>query len=114
MTDRGLQMLMKAAKDIEEAEAVIVAASNDTWDIDELTRLEEAHLQLDGLLTALIKAQEISDDADFAVAAVNLKLLAAELQSDEAGIKKIVGNIATAAQIVGYAIQAAELVAKAL
>jgi len=97
---------------IRSAEQLLVQASRATSDPATLTKISIEYNQLDSFLSQLLRAQAISDDAEFSNATAALKNQASMLDADEQDIKKIIDNVATAAKIVGYIAEAMTIIAK--
>jgi len=105
------QTLLDAVTAIRSAEQLLMQASRATSDPGTLTKISIEYNQLDSFLSQLLQAQAIADDASFVLATAALKRQATTLQADENDIKKIVADVNTAAQIVGYITQALALIA---
>lgn len=110
-TDAQRQTLLNAVSLLRAAEQLLVQAGRDTSDPTTLMKITNEYNQLDSYLSQLLHAQAIADDAAFASATAALKQQASTLQTEEDDIKKIVADVGTAAQIVGYIAQALSFVA---
>jgi negative regulator of replication initiation len=86
-----------------------IQTSNDTLTAVKLTH---EYNNLDSYLSELLHAQNAADDATFANATDALKSRTDGLQADEAAIKKIIADVATAGKVVGYITQALGFIAK--
>ncbi len=82
--------------------------------IDTLTAIKLTHEynNLDSYLSELLHAQNAADDATFANATQALQSRTSGLQADEAAIKAIIADVATAGKVVGYITKALALIAK--
>lgn len=105
------QTLLNAVSLIRSAEQLLLQASRASSDPATLTKISIEYNQLDSFLSQIIHAQAIADDASFTAAVGALKQQATVLETEEADIKKIVTDVGTAAQIVGYLAQAATFIA---
>jgi len=103
--------LLNTVASIRAAELLLLQASRASSDPVTLIKINTEYSHLDSLLSQLLHAQAIADDADFANAVTALKQQAAGLQVEEDDIKKIVANVAAAAEVAGYMAQAASLIA---
>jgi negative regulator of replication initiation len=86
-----------------------IQASNDTLTAIKLTH---EYNNLDSYLSELLHAQNAADDATFAKATETLKTRSGGLQADEAAIKKIIADVATAAKVIAYITKALGFIAK--
>jgi hypothetical protein len=97
---------------IRAAENVLtdqIQASNDTLTAIKLTH---EYNNLDSYLSELLHAQNAADDSTFSNATDALKSRTNGLQADEAAIKKIITDVATAGKVIGSITQALALIAK--
>ncbi len=106
------QTLADSIDSIRSAELLLKQESRATSDPTISQNLSEAYNLLDALLSQLLNAQAISDDAEFSKAIPALKQQAAMLKAKEDEIKKLVSRVGTAAQIAGYVAQALALIFK--
>jgi len=105
------QSLLDAVGQIRSAEQLLLTQSRNTTDPATLIQLNTEYSHLDSYLSQILHAQAISDDAEFDNATAALKQQAATLSADEAAIKKIVGDVATAGKIAGYIAKALQIIA---
>jgi hypothetical protein len=110
--DTPRQILLKAVTPIRSAEQLLVESSRATSDPAKLTKISLEYNHLDSFLTQLLHTQAIADDAAFTAATAALKQQATALQTKEEDIKKIVDDVHTATQIVGYMAQVLAFVEK--
>jgi gamma-glutamyl phosphate reductase len=106
------QILLTAVMSIRSAEQLLVQASRATSDPATLTKISIEYNQLDSFLSQLLRAQAISDDAEFNNATAALREQASILDAEEKDIKNIVNDVAIAAKIVGYITEAMTIIAK--
>lgn len=109
--DAQKQNLLNAVSLIRASEQLLMQESRNSTDANTSIKINTEFQNLDSILSQLLHAQAIADDADFANAAAALKQLSSTLQIDQAQIQQIVTDVGTAAQIVGFLTQAAGLVA---
>ena len=105
------QKLIQIVSSIRSAEALLIQASRQTSDASKLIQINTEYTALDSYLSQVLHTLAILDDALFDIATKALKQQAAILQQEEESIKKIVDDIALAAQIAGYLAQAAAIAA---
>ena len=105
------QNLVNAVSLIRAAEQMFVEASRASTDANRSIQINTEYQHLDSLLSQLIQAQAIADDADFQSATAALKQQATALQAEQAQIQAIVNDVAIAAKIAGFLAQAASFLA---
>jgi negative regulator of replication initiation len=104
--------LTSAIDNIRAAEDLLKQQINAASDSLSAIKLTNEFNNLDSFLSELLHAQNSADDASFADATTALQSHAAGLQADEATIKKIVGGVTIAADIISYITQALAFIAK--
>ena len=80
-------------------------------DLQKANALSDVSRKIDDLATALLQAKYAANDALFQQATVDLNNRANDLKAQEDKIKQIVADVGTAAQILGYIVQAATFIA---
>jgi negative regulator of replication initiation len=98
-----------AIRNAENALTDQIQASTETLTAIKLTH---EYNNLDSYLSELLHAQNAADDVTFANATEALQARADGLQADEAAIKAIIADVATAGKVVSYIAQALALIAK--
>ena len=101
-----------AITSIRSAENILTQQIRVEEDTLTAIKLTNEFTNLESILSQLLHAQNSADDASFAAATASLKTGADVLQADEAIIKKIIGDVATAAKLIGYITQALTFIAK--
>lgn len=109
--DTQRQTLASAVAMIRAAEQALLQAGQNSTDAVELGKINLQYSHLDSLMSQLLHAQAVADDTAFAATTAALKQQAATLQAQEDAIKKIISDVALAAQIIGYITQAAGFIA---
>jgi hypothetical protein len=110
-TDAQKQSLLNAVSLIRASEQLLMQASRNSTDVNTSIKINTEFQHLDSILSQLLHAQAIADDADFVNATVALKQQSSALQTEEAQILKVVTDVGIAAQIAGFLTQAASFVA---
>src|SRR5665647_1660894 len=100
------QDLIDAISQIRFAEQLLLTESRSTSDTAKLIQINIEYTHLDSYLSQILHAQALADDTEFGNATAALKEQASALAIDQAGIGKIVGDVAIAGKIVGYITQA--------
>jgi predicted nucleic acid-binding Zn-ribbon protein len=106
------QSITSAIAQIKAAEDALQTAINNTGDPDALNALQQQYQVLNTRNNLLLQAQVAADDATYTTITTTLKTEAATVQAQEAKIKQLIADVATAAKIIGYIAQAASLIAK--
>ena len=97
---------------IRSAQNLLQQQINDADDTLMGIQLTNEYRSLDTNLTLLLHALNVTDDAIFSAAASTLKSETSGLQKNEATIKDIIEDEATATKVVGYIEQAIGFIAK--
>jgi hypothetical protein len=105
------QAISNAIASIRAAENVLLNQGRLTTDPLVAAKISNEYNSLDSVLTQLIQAQVISDDATFQRAATALQQESAVLNAQANAISQIIKDVGTAAQIAGYITQAATALA---
>jgi negative regulator of replication initiation len=98
-----------AIRDAENLLTDQIQASTDTLTAIKLTH---QYSNLDSYLSELLHIQNAADDASFTNATQALQARSDGLKADEATIKAIVADVATAGKVIGYIAQALAFIAK--
>jgi hypothetical protein len=106
------QAISNAIASIRTAENALLIQGRLTSDPLVATKISNEYNSLDSVLTQLIQAHVISDDATFQQAATALRQESAALNAQAQAISQVVKDIGSAAQIAGYIVQAAGALAK--
>jgi ABC-type phosphate transport system auxiliary subunit len=104
--------IAQAITSIRSAENLLTDQIQTSSDTLKAIKLTHEYNNLDSYLSELLHAQNAADDASFAVATQALQTRTDGLQADEAKIKKIVADVATAGKVVGYITDALAFIAK--
>jgi hypothetical protein len=102
--------LTAAIANLRSAETCLDEVITRTGDPEILKELNTEYGMLTGLVAGLVQAQTLSDNGAFTTATAALNTKAADLKAQEAHIKKIITDVATAAKVVGYIAQAVTFV----
>jgi hypothetical protein len=103
--------ISSAIASIRAAENALLNQGRQTTNALVAAKISNEYNSLDSVLTQLIQAQVIADDATFQTAATALQQESAILDTQAAAISQVIKDVATAAQIAGYIAQAATAVA---
>jgi hypothetical protein len=104
--------LTNAIDAIRAAEKVLKQQIDAANDPATSTNLTNEFNKIDSLLSQLLQAQNLADDASFTNATAALQSHANTLKTDEAKIKRIVGDVKIAAEVISYITQALAFIAK--
>jgi hypothetical protein len=110
-TQEQIQNVNSAVAQLRSAEVLLLQASRRTGDDTRLIQINNEYCLLDTVITQLVSAAAAADDTTFRATTGELKQQAQGLDQDQDNIKKIVGDVATAAEIAGYVAQAATIIA---
>jgi hypothetical protein len=110
-TQAQLENLNTAITQLRAAENSLLVASRTTNDLVTLGQINNEYSALDTILSQILQAQLISDDASFQIAAATFKQEVATLGTQAAAISKIVTDVGTAASIAGAITNAATAIA---
>jgi hypothetical protein len=110
-TQTQLQDVNDAVSQLRSAEVLLLEASRHTGDDTRLIQINNEYCLLDTVITQLVSAASAADDRSFQGAIGPLKQQAKALDEDENNIKKIVGDVETAAKIAGYVARVATIIA---
>jgi hypothetical protein len=106
------QGLLDAVNQIRSAEQLLLQASRVTSDPATLIQINTEYAHMDSFLSQMLHAQALADDAEFSRAVTALKGQISTLSADEASMKKIIDDIATAGKVVAYIVKAIEIITK--
>ncbi len=101
-----LQNITDAAVAIRKAQASLMQASRTCTDPVSSAKITAEYTHLNSMFQQLQHALAITDDAAFNAATNLLKQSAESFQADEDQLKAIIGDVKTAASVVGYIEQA--------
>lgn len=104
------QSLLEAVGNLRAAEQMLLTESRNTSDVAKLIQLNTEYSHLDSYLSQILHAQALTDDHEFDSATSALKAHADVLAADEAAIKKVVGDVATAGKVIGYITKAIQII----
>jgi hypothetical protein len=103
--------ISNAISAIRSAENALLAQGRATTDPVQASQISNEYNGLDSVLTQLVQAQVIADDANFQRAAVALQQEATTLNAQAASISQTVKDVGIAGQIAGYIARAAAALA---
>jgi hypothetical protein len=101
------QNLAQIVSNIRAAQQLLLQAQRSIGDPATLMKINTEYQALDSYLSQVLNAQATSDDQLFQTATNALKGQASSLEQEEAHIKAIIGDVETAAKILGFIAQAA-------
>lgn len=100
-----------AIASIRAAETALLNQGRATTDPLVSAKITNEYNSLDSVLTQLVQAQVIADDATFQRAATMLQQESATLNDQANAISQIIKDVGTAGQIAGYIARAASVLA---
>lgn len=103
--------ISNAITSIRAAETALLAQGRATTEPLAAAQISNEYSALDSVLTQLIQAQVIADDASFQRAAAVLQQEATTLNAQANAISQIIKDVGTAGQIAGYIARAATALA---